>query len=129
MNKTDRKTKTWLRRAALLLLALPLLAAGAAKLAGVPQLHVSFALMGLPAWFGYFIGAAEVAGAIGLFFRPLRAWAASGIAVVMLGALGFHALYTPLSQGIPALILLALSLGFSGRSPEPTQSALSVCTQ
>ncbi|MEJ6003918.1 DoxX family protein [Paucibacter sp. AS339] len=129
MNTTDRNTKTWLRRAALLLLALPLLAAGAAKLAGVPQMHISFALMGLPAWFGYFIGAAEVAGAIGLFIWPLRAWAASGIAVVMLGALGFHALYTPLSQGIPALILLVLSLGFSGRSPKHTQSALSVCTQ
>jgi hypothetical protein len=127
MMKIDKTTR--LRRAALLLLALPLLAAGSAKLAGVPQLHVSFALMGLPVWFGYFIGAAEVAGAIGLFFRPLRAWAASGIAVVMLGALGFQALYTAPSEGIPALILLALSLAFAQRSPDRTQSQFSVCSQ
>ncbi|MEJ6000812.1 DoxX family protein [Paucibacter soli] len=99
-----------LRRLSLVLLALPLLAAGSAKLAGVPQLHASFALLGLPVWFGYFIGAAEVAGAIGLFIRPLRAWAAAGLAVIMAGAIYFHVLHTPLAQGLPALVLLLLSL-------------------
>ncbi len=128
MNAKNR-TKNVLRRGALVLLALPVLAAGAAKLAGVPQLHESFALMGLPAWFGYFIGAAEVAGAIGLFVPVLRAWAASGLAMVMLGALGFHALYTPLSQGLPALVLLGLSLSFARRQAEPAQSPYSVCMQ
>ena len=99
-----------LRGLPLVLLAIPLLLAGGAKLAGVPQLHASFALLGLPAWFGYFIGAAEVAGAIGLFIRPLRLLAAAGLALVMLGALGFHVMHTPLAQGIPALVLLGLSL-------------------
>lgn len=92
------------------LLALPLLMAGAGKLAGVPALLASFAILGLPGWFGTFIGAAEVAGAIGLFIAPLRAWAAAGISVVMLGALYFHVMHTPLAQGIPALVLLGLSL-------------------
>lgn len=103
------------------LLALPLLLAGSAKLAGVPQLHASFAMMGLPAGFGYFIGAAEVAGAIGLFIEPLRRLAALGIALVMVGALGFHIGYTPLAQGLPAAILLGLSLWTLAR-PTPQRS-------
>ena len=43
----------------------------------VPQLHTSFAELGLPVWFGYCIGASEVAGAICLFIRPLSALAAA----------------------------------------------------
>lgn len=92
------------------LLALPLLMAGAGKLAGVPALLASFGILGLPNGFATFIGAAEVAGAIGLFIAPLRFWAAAGIALIMLGALYFHVVHTPLAQGIPALVLLGLSL-------------------
>jgi uncharacterized membrane protein YphA (DoxX/SURF4 family) len=110
---------TLLRNVPRILLALPLLAAGAAKLAGVPQMHASFALLGLPAWFGYFIGASEVAGAIGLFIRPLRVLAASGLVVVMLGALYFHVVHTPLAQGIPAAVLLALAVTVIVQSRRP----------
>lgn len=92
------------------LLALPLLMAGAGKLAGVPALLASFGILGLPNGFATFIGVAEVAGAIGLFIAPLRFWAAAGIALIMLGALYFHVVHTPLAQGIPALVLLGLSL-------------------
>ena len=92
------------------LVALVLLAAGGAKLAGVPQVHQSFAILGLPGWFGYFIGTCEIAGAIGIFIRPLGALAAAGIAVIMLGALYFHVSHTPLAQGIPALVVLLLSV-------------------
>lgn len=95
---------------AMVLIALMLLAAGGAKLAGVPQVHQSFALLGLPRWFGYFIGACEVSGAIGLFIRPLSAPAAAGISIIMLGALYFHATNPPLAAGVPALLILLLSL-------------------
>ena len=92
------------------LMALILLAAGSAKLAGVPALHESFQLLGLPGWFGYFIGACEVSGAIGIFVRPLSALAALGIALIMCGALYFHIAHTPLAQGVPALVILLLCL-------------------
>ena len=100
-----KKYSIWL---AISLASLVLLAAGGAKLAGVPEVHKSFAILGLPSWFGYFIGVCEVAGAIGLFIRPFSALAAIGISIIMLGALYFHIFYTPLAQGIPALIVLAL---------------------
>ncbi|MBH9554314.1 DoxX family protein [Inhella gelatinilytica] len=99
-----------------ILLALPLLLGGGAKLLGVPQVHASFGLMGLPAWFGYFIGAAEVAGAMGLFLPRLRRLAAAGLVPIMAGAVFFHWRYTPWEQGIPALILLGLSAWLAVRA-------------
>ncbi len=91
------------------LLAILMLFAGSAKLAGVPELHISFAVLGLPVWFGYFIGACEVAGAIGLLIRPLSALAALGIFIIMVGAVYFHLVYTPISQTIPSLLILIVS--------------------
>jgi len=61
-------------------------AGGIAKLAGVPYVHSSFPKLGLPGWFGYFIGACEVLGAIALLIRPLSALAALGIGIIMVGA-------------------------------------------
>ncbi len=84
--------------------------AGGAKLAGVPMVHEAFAKMGLPGWFGYFIGACELAGAIGLLIRPLSAWAAGGLAIIMVGATYFHITNPPLSEGVPAIVLLLLSI-------------------
>src|SRR5919106_3167787 len=84
-------------------------AGGAAKLAGVPYVHSSFPKMGLPGWFGYFIGACEVLGCIALFIRPLRALAALGIGIIMIGATYYHSVYTPVVQAAPAFVLLILS--------------------
>ena len=46
-------------------------AGGIGKLAGVPYLHSSFPKLGLPSWFGYFIGVCEVLGPIGTRAEPL----------------------------------------------------------
>ena len=97
-------------RAAMILVALVLVPAGGAKLAGVPQMHESFAILGLPVWFGYFIGTCEIAGAVGIFIPKLSIAAASGICIIMLGALYFHVAHTPLAQGLPALIVLSLCI-------------------
>jgi len=83
-------------------------AGGIAKLAGVPYVHSSFPKLGLPPWFGYFIGVCEVVGPIGLLIRPLRALAALGIGVIMVGATYYHAVYTPIVQALPALVLAVL---------------------
>ena len=80
-------------------------AGGIAKLLGVPYVHSSFPKLGLPGWFGYFIGVCEVLGCIGLLIRPLSAMASAGLGLIMVGATYYHARYTPLIQAAPAFIL------------------------
>ena len=103
--KTPRNWPLW---SAIALVVLYVGAGGLAKLAGVPYVHSSFPKLGLPAWFGYFIGVCEVLGCIGLFVRPLRALAAAGIGIIMVGATYYHAVYTPVMQAAPAFLLLLL---------------------
>ena len=93
---------------AIVLVALYVGGGGIAKLAGVPYVHSSFPALGLPEWFGYFIGVCEVLGAIGLFIRPLSALAALGIGIIMIGATYYHAVYTPTLQAAPAFVLTIL---------------------
>lgn len=91
--------------------------AGAAKLAGVPMVHQAFAVMGLPVITGYIVGALQIAGVIGLLIRPLRFLAALGLSFVAVGAFAYHVNYTPIGEGVPALVLLACTawLAFSFR--------------
>jgi putative oxidoreductase len=103
------KTRNYPLWIAITLVVLYVGAGGIAKLAGVPYVHSSFPKLGLPAWFGYFIGACEVLGCIALLIRPLRAPAALGIAIIMVGATYYHAVYTPVFQAAPAFVLLILS--------------------
>lgn len=113
-----RKARDYPLWIAIVLVALYVGAGGLAKLAGMPYVHSSFPKLGLPAWFGYFIGACEVLGAIGLLIRPLRALAAIGIAIIMIGATYYHAVYTPVIQAAPAFLLTLLSvyIFFRGRA-------------
>lgn len=80
-------------------------AAGGMKLSGAEQMHASFAMLGLPVWFGYFIGACEVAGGIGIWVKKVSALAAAGLGIIMLGAVYFHVTNPPVMAGIPALVL------------------------
>jgi uncharacterized membrane protein YphA (DoxX/SURF4 family) len=104
-----RKIRNYSLWIAITLVVLYVGAGGVAKLASVPYVHSSFPKLGLPAWFGYFIGACEVLGCIALFIRPLRALAALGIAIIMVGATYYHSVYTPVFQAAPAFVLLILS--------------------
>lgn len=89
------------------LTSLAFAAAGAGKLAGVEAMHMSFAAMGLPAWFGYFIGASEAAGAVGLWIRKLSVYAAAGLIIIMAGATYFHIAYK-VPSAIPAIVMILL---------------------
>jgi putative oxidoreductase len=109
MDLSRTKTRNYPLWIAIALVVLYVGAGGIAKLAGVPYVHSSFPKLGLPAWFGYFIGTCEVLGCIALLIRPLRALAALGIAIIMVGATYYHAVYTPVFQAAPAFVLLALS--------------------
>jgi putative oxidoreductase len=102
------KTRNYPLWIAIALVVLYVGAAGIAKLAGVPYVHSSFPKLGLPSWFGYFIGACEVLGCIALLIRPLRALAALGLAIIMVGATYYHAVYTPVFQAGPAFVLVIL---------------------
>lgn len=104
------------------IVALAFFGAGSLKLFGVPLLHESFSELGLPSWFGYFIGIAEVAGAIGLLVRKLFTPAALGLIVIMLGAVHYHLTLDTFFGSVPAftlLLLLVLILIF--RRAEPTE--------
>ena len=102
------RTRAWLLWVAIALGALAYMGAGGAKLAGTAQMAQAFAYFGLPPWFMTFIGACEVAGAIGLLIRPLATWAALGLALIMVGAIVLHLRFDGIAQALAAAVLLAL---------------------
>lgn len=68
----------------LVLMALGFILASIGKLTGAAA--PMFANWGYPAWFATFIGAAELAGAIGLLIPKLTRYAVVGLTFVMVGA-------------------------------------------
>jgi uncharacterized membrane protein YphA (DoxX/SURF4 family) len=90
------------------LAALAFLASGGFKLTGSEEAIANFERFGFGAGFMYFIGAAEVAGAIGLFLPRLAPVAAGGLTLVMAGAASMHIQNDPLAQAVPALVLLVI---------------------
>ena len=64
--------------------------AGLPKVMGDPRAVECFAKGGFPDWFRLFIGAAELSGAVGLLIPRLRFWAASGLFIIMIGAVTTH---------------------------------------
>lgn len=89
------------------LLALLYLAAGVPKILGLGDAPQNFEAWGYGGSFRVFIGLCEVAGAVGLLLPRLAAWAAAGLACIMLGAA-----YTHLAHEVPgiAVPLVALAL-------------------
>ncbi len=130
MNSKFGKWATWGLTG---LATLGFLAAGGFKLSGAEQMVQSFTKFGLPVAFMYFIGAAEVAGAIGLWLpqKPFGPWAlkrlaAAGLAIIMVGAVFMHLMHDPIAQAIPALLYLAiLSFLFFAFGKSAAQSAIS----
>lgn len=94
---------TW---AAMAIITIVMLMGGVMKLTGNPMATTSFATLGLPGWFALFIGICEIAGAIGLWIKRTSVMAASGIAIIMVGALYYHVVHTPIAEGVPALVVL-----------------------
>lgn len=91
-----------------LLLAFVFLMFGGMKLLSKPIMVREFEQVGLGQWFRYFTGTLEVTGAVGLLVPNLSRWAASLLAVVLVGAIIAH--FTVLhSPPTLAAILLALA--------------------
>jgi putative oxidoreductase len=90
------------------LVALSFIAAGGAKLAGVPVMVELFDKVGLGQWFRYFTGILEVIGAIGLLISRCAFYAAILLVIVMVGAIIAHVTVLGGSPA-PAFVLLVLS--------------------
>ena len=85
------------------------LAAGIAKLLRATPLKVQFEEFGLPASLMSLVGAAEVAGALGLQIDRLRIPAALGLALLMAGAVANHLkVKHPVGKLLPSAMLLLL---------------------
>ncbi|MCZ6604828.1 MAG: DoxX family protein [Alphaproteobacteria bacterium] len=93
-----------------IILAVLFFGAGLMSVTGDPMMVESFATLGLPDWFRILLGIGEIAGAAGLLIRPIAALAALGLAAISAGAIVAHAAVPPLAQGVPALVLLILTL-------------------
>ncbi len=91
------------------LLALEFAGSGITKLIGLDQPVQVFHHLGFGDSFRLFIGAAEVAGALGLLVPRLRFWAAAGLSIIMIGALVMHVRAgDPVAKMAPAAISLVL---------------------
>ena len=84
--------------------------AGVVKLAGVKMMKDNFTKYGYPDWFRSLIGLGEVAGAVVLLFPSVALLAATGFAIVMVGAVVTHVMSKEAPMAVPAVVLLALSI-------------------
>jgi len=81
--------------------------AGASKLVGTPEMVDLFADVGAGEWLRYLVGAAEVAGAVGLLVPRLARLAALGLAALMLGATVTNLVVLDADPTLPIVLLLA----------------------
>ncbi|AWN37935.1 DoxX family protein [Methylobacterium radiodurans] len=90
-----------------IVLALVFLAAGGAKLAGIPMMVQVFDLVGVGQWFRIVTGLIEVAGAIALLIPTYAGLAALLLGCTMVGAVLAHLTVLP-TPAAPAVFLLLL---------------------
>jgi putative oxidoreductase len=90
------------------LLALAFLAAGIAKLYGVPMLVEEFETIGFGQWFRYLTGILEVAGALTILMPAVSVFGALLLCCIMVGAIMVH-VFVIGGSPVPAIVLLVLS--------------------
>ncbi|MGR9141516.1 DoxX family protein [Rhizobium leguminosarum] len=91
-----------------LLCAAVFLAAGGAKIAGVPMMVAIFDQVGFGQWFRVLTGIVEVGGAIALLVTASTAFGALTLAVTMVFAVLTH-LFLIGGNPLPAVVLLAMT--------------------
>ncbi len=92
------------------LLTLAFVAAGGAKLLGVPMMLHTFDVIGIGQWFRYLTGVIEIGGAILLWLPGRQALAAALLGATMLGAVTAHIVVLGPSA-IPAVFLGLICAG------------------
>jgi putative oxidoreductase len=99
-----------------ILLAALFLFAGLTKLLAPGQAKAMFVQVGYAAWFATFIGVCETLGGIGLLVPRLAGVAASGLSVVMVGAIYtvIARQHQPLQAMVPLVTLaLLIAVGYA----------------
>ena len=81
---------------------------GAAKFMGDTWQQM-FAAWGYPVWFSYVVGVLEIAGALLLLIPRAATYAATGLIVIMVGALVTEIIQSQLGVFMPALHITLLS--------------------
>ncbi len=104
MSKTQNII-TWIMT---VILASMFIGAGASKVGNTQEMVQVFSSFGLPVWFMYLIGCIEIIGGLMLLVPALTGFSAFGLTIIMVGALSCHLMFTPISQGIPAIIALGM---------------------
>ncbi len=90
------------------LAAAAFIAAGSAKLAGVPQMVDIFQQIGIGQWFRYVTGGIEVVAGLALLAPAFAAFGAVALVATMIGAAVTH-LFVIGGNPAPAFVLLAIT--------------------
>ncbi len=104
-SRPSRRIGAWTLQA---IIAAAFLAAGAAKLAGVPFMVDLFAQIGIGQWFRVVTGVVEVVGAVALLFPGLASIGALWLGGTMVGAVATH-LFVLHTSPVPAIVLGVLN--------------------
>ena len=91
------------------LLTLAFVAAGSAKLLGVPMMVETYDTIGLGQWFRYLTGVIEVGGAILLWVPKRQGYGAALLGATMVGAVLSHLFVLGAASARPAIVLGLLS--------------------
>lgn len=95
---------------ALSLVSLLFIMAGIPKLLALPDAVQGFAVAGLPLWFVYLIGVAEILGAIGLWIPKIRRDAKLGLSLILIGAVVITAIFVGFLPSLfPLVVLITLT--------------------
>ena len=86
------------------------IAAGGVKLLQLRIVKETFAKYGFPEWFARVVGLGEVTCGVLVLIPGLAIFGATGLAIVMVGAVATHVMSKEVPQALPALVLLGLSL-------------------
>jgi putative oxidoreductase len=104
------------------LMAAAFLMAAYTKFIAYPDAVETFDQIGPGAWFMYFIGAVELAGAVGLLVPPLSGLAGLGLTALLTGAVVTQLLlFDPVTAVNPAAYLVPIALVAWGRRRRTVQ--------
>jgi putative oxidoreductase len=99
------------------LVTLAFLGAGGSKLAGAAAMVELFDKIGVGQWFRYFTGGLEVAAGIGLLIPRYAFYAATLLALVMVGAIIAHLTVLGSSPAVPVVLLVLTTIVAYLRKP------------
>ncbi|MEP6503108.1 MAG: DoxX family protein [Betaproteobacteria bacterium] len=99
------------------------LAAGAAKLAGVPMMIEVFDHIGIGQWFRIVTGLIEIVGAIALLLPTTFAFSGALLAAMMFVATGVH-LFVIGGSPVPAIVLMGVTATIAWLNRERFASVL-----